>query len=433
VDIKNLMSVLSVAAFIVFILVSTDVRRNYLLYVVYVLPFMDLFITTQDFGGYRVFNFITYIALILLIGKPALFKNPNPIYRFLFILMCFILVISSLKSEFVGESLIFLSEFITIFVYAILLINECHEHPHFKYVILRGIKTSCLLSLVFLACQLVFGLSVTLYKLNPNASSYDALIRYPSYFEDPQKYGQFLAICSFLFLIEDPGKKQRSLINICLFFTVVVALFLTGVRAAFSGLCAGMAIIFLFGGSKYKLLGVAGCLLGAIIVTFYASHFAIFNRGSDVNDTAVVRYAYWADAWRIFLLNPYLGIGIGNYQHYVSLHSQHQYWYYFGTYEYIDHPESGYFKVLVEFGIFGFITHQAFIFAPMVQSIKNLLYRPAESKMLLFLIAAIVSWILAFFTVYSLGDLRIFILVVTLLCIMIAFSPDATQQISYEN
>jgi len=432
-DIKNILSILSVIVFIVFILLGSRVRRNYLLYVVYVFPFMDLFITTQDFGGYKVFHFITYITLILLIGRPSSANNSKPIYRFLFLIMSFILVVGSLKSEFVGESLLELSQFLSIFIYAILLINECQEYPDFKHVILKGIKISCLLSLVFLTFQLTFGLSVTLYKLNPNASAYDALIRYPSYFEDPQKYGQFLAMCSFLFLMEDPDKKQHPLINMGLFFMVIVALFLTGVRAAFLGLCAGMIIVFLFGDSKYKLLGIAGCLLAVIIITFYASNFAIFNRGSGLGDTAATRYAYWADAWRIFLIYPYMGIGIGNYQDYVSLHSQHQYWYYFGTYEYVDHPESGYLKLLVEFGIFGFIIYLAFIFGPIIQSVKNLLHKPAESKMLLFLIAAIVSWLLAFLTVYSFGDLRIFILVTTLLCIMIVFSVDSEKKITYES
>ena len=315
----------------------------------------------------------------------------------------------------------------SVFIYAILLIRECYADPDFKYLIIRGIKLSCILSLIFLVFQLIFGLSVTLYQLNPNTSSYDTLIRYPSFFQDPQKYGQYLAICSFLFLIEDPKNPQKHYQNLFLFFGVIIALFFTGVRAAFTGLVAGMIIIFLFGDKRFKLLGLACVAVVCIVAIFFSSHFALFNRESDVNDTAAVRYAYWAGAYKIFLKFPYLGIGIGNYQSYVSLHSQDQYWLYFGTYEYMDHPESGYFKILVEFGIFSFIIHQALIFVPIYKSAKNLVYRYADSKILLFLIAGVVSWMAAFFTVFSFSDLRVFILVATLLCIMISFSPDSEK------
>ena len=63
-EIKNIISLVSVFGFIIFILLGTDVRRNYLLFVAFVFPFMDLFITPVSQGGYRVFDAVTYIALI---------------------------------------------------------------------------------------------------------------------------------------------------------------------------------------------------------------------------------------------------------------------------------------------------------------------------------------------------------------------------------
>ncbi|MFC4210402.1 O-antigen ligase family protein [Pedobacter lithocola] len=401
---------------------GTDIKKNYLLYTVFLLPFMDLFISTQNWGGYKVFDIISYFTVILLIGKPKNTSNLATLYISISLFLMVVLIVGCLHSEFITKSFVFLSQFITVFIYASILIKQLKEEPNFIYEILKGLKFSCLFSLAFLAMQLIFGLSMALYKLNLNASAYDSIIRYPSYFEDPQKYGQFLAMSSFIFLIENPAKKINSLINPALFVLVIIALFLTGVRAAFSGLCVGMFIIFIFGGKKYKLLGIACVVVVVITAVFFSNHFAIFNRGADVNDTASVRYAYWAGAFKIFLQNPFLGIGIGNYQNYVSLHSQDQYWLFFGTYEYMDHPESGYLKLLVEFGIFGFILLLSLIFLPVINAFRAII-NPifvTEKNILLFISASLICWLVAFVTVYSFSDLRIGIFIVTLVSILIS-------------
>ncbi len=421
-DIKNIISLLSVFSYFIFVLMGTDIKKNYLLYAVFLFPFMDLFITTQDWGGYKVFDIISYFTVILLIGKPKNLVSLRTFYTAVSLLLMVVLIVGGLHSEFIARSFVFLSQFITVFIYASILVRQLHREPTFIYEVLKGLKFSCLFSLAFLAMQLIFGLSVALYKLNLNASAYDSIIRYPSYFEDPQKYGQFLAMSSFIFLIENPAKKINSLINPALFFLVIVALFLTGVRAAFTGLCVGMIIIFIFGERKYKLLGFACSVVVIITAVFFSNHFAIFNRGADVHDTANVRYAYWAGAFKIFLQNPFLGIGIGNYQSYVSLHSQDQFWLFFGTYEYMDHPESGYLKLLVEFGVLGFILLLLLIFLPIIKSFRVIINPISgnEKKTLLFISASLICWLVAFVTVYSFSDLRIGIFVVTLVSILIS-------------
>jgi len=421
-DIKNIISLLSVFSYFIFVLMGTDIKKNYLLYTVFLFPFMDLFITTQDWGGYKVFDIISYFTIILLIGKPKNLISLRTFYTAVSLLLMVVLIIGSLHSEFIARSFVFLSQFITVFIYAGILVRQLHKEPAFIYDILKGLKFSCLFSLAFLTMQLIFGLSVALYKLNLNASAYDSIIRYPSYFEDPQKYGQFLAMSSFIFLIENPAKKINNLISPALFFLVIFALFLTGVRAAFTGLCVGMIILFVFGDKKYKLLGIACTAIVIVTAIFFSNHFAIFNRGADVNDTASVRYAYWAGAFKIFIQNPLLGIGIGNYQNYVSLHAQDQFWLFFGTYEYMDHPESGYLKLLVEFGILGFILLLLLIFLPIINAFRVIInpFFVNEKKILLFVSASLICWLVAFVTVYSFSDLRIGIFVVTLISILIS-------------
>ena len=74
-----------------------------------------------------------------------------------------------------------------------------------------------------------------------------------------------------------------------------------------------------------------------------------------------------------------------------------------------DHPESGYLKLLVEFGLPAFSLLLFMILYTMYQNIN--VYAKTKLIEYLLYIAAIVSWLIGFYTVYSLGDIRIKLLV----------------------
>ena len=433
-DLKNIISLAAFAVFVVYLLMGKDAKRSYLLFVLFAFPIIDLFITPVSMGGFKVFDLITYFALLFIIRPAAAFSKPWTIYSTLILVLFLVLLIGCLLSEFVQYSLITFAQLFSVFIYAWLLFEECHNHPEFCATVIKALKVSCLISLGFLAIQLTVGLSFALYKLNPNASSFDALIRYPSYFQDPQKYGQFLAICSFLFLIEKKKGNKAFLIGAFLFAIVICGIFLSGVRAAFAGLCVGLLIVFAFGEKRYKLMGLACILVGVSAFVLFSEHFALFNRVANVNDSADQRYAYWNGAVAIFSKHPFLGIGLGNYQNYVSIHMQEQYWEYADGIEYVDHPENGYLKLLAEYGIAGFLIMLSFFITPIVRAVKALLQDFQGNKMLLFLIASIVSWMVAFTTMYSFSDLRIFVQVISLLCITLTLSNKAlAKRTTYGN
>jgi O-antigen ligase len=424
-ELKNLISIFTALAFLVFILFGKEVKRNYLLFVLFSFPLVDLFITPVSMGGFKVFDFLTATTLILSIKKPE-GSLISSWYTVSILTLVSILILGCLASEFPVPSFVSLIQMVSVLAYSKILIDECVRDPKFIALTIRALKLSCMLSLVFLALQLIFGLGVTLYELNPNASKYDGLIRYPSFFQDPQKYGQFLAVSSFLFLI-DASNKNTYIKSLAVFVIIIGALFSTGVRAAFSGLCAGLFLVFLFGNVRYRIAGIACLIAGAVIIIFYGDMFAMFNRGSNVNDTAEVRFAYWNAAIDIFKAHPLFGIGIGNYQQYVSYHAQDQVWEYFGTIEYMDHPESGYLKLLVELGFVCFLIILSFLIIPLVKATKAiLLYK--DNKTILLITAAILSWMVAFITVYSFSDVRIFLLVTTLLCLIAASYRESERK-----
>ena len=129
------------------------------------------------------------------------------------------------------------------------------------------------------------------------------------------------------------------------------------------------------------------------------------------------RYAIWVDAFNIFLDNPLVGIGIGNYANYVSIHNPDQFFESPTEIFYFAFPESGYLKLLTEFGAVGFISVFSFVFIPLYKGISTFVKN--NDITIILLIASIVSWMVGFYTVYSLADLRIRLLIMTIIILLI--------------
>ena len=81
-----------------------------------------------------------------------------------------------------------------------------------------------------------------------------------------------------------------------------------------------------------------------------------------------------------------------------------------------DHPESGYIKILDELGGVGFISFFSLYFIPMFISIKTYL----KSKDLNFILinAGIIVWLIGFYSTYSFGDIRMFVFINTIICLL---------------
>lgn len=316
------------------------------------------------------------------------------------------------------ESLSSSMEILSIFLFSKTLITECIEDSKFSSEVISYLQISLLLSLVFVGAQLVFGPEVTIAKSQNINVTGGQNVRYPSYFQDPQKYAQFLAAVSFLFLA--PSNKGLFKLPVGYFFMLaaLTALFLTGGRSATGGWLLGIFILMLFSNPAFRISGLVLAAFILIIFYHYGHHFALFQRNSTLEDAYDFRYAIWLDAWKIFLENKLLGIGIGNYANYVAVHNPDQFWIADNEITFFDHPESGYLKLLTEFGIVGFVVYMTFIIIPVFQSVSVYL----KNKQIKHLIpaAAVLSWLVGFYTVYSLGDIRIYILIATALSLLIS-------------
>ncbi len=337
----------------------------------------------------------------------------------MFFVLTGLLFIGSIKSDFIKNALFNYLKFISIFVYSKILIDECTKDESLIKLIVRSLKIGCISSLVFLITQLIIGTNFTFYSelnLNIYAELGGQALRYPSFFQDPQKYAQYLSMASFLFLINTENKSTPGIINIALFLLVIVAIFMTGSRAAFSGFIMGLLIILLSRKSKIWIIAIFCCLFGYLIMSYFSKYFSLFNRTEDYVTSYELRSEIWKENLQIFFANPLLGIGIGNHHYYILKHSSVGYYLidnemiFYGT-------ENGYLQVLIEFGIFGFLFVLFFILAPIINAFRSYLH--SRNFNIILLIASVISWMIAFTTVTSIEDKRILVVLVTIICLLI--------------
>ena len=110
-----------------------------------------------------------------------------------------------------------------------------------------------------------------------------------------------------------------------------------------------------------------------------------------------------------------------NYAKYVEIYFPDQFWLVAGEKVYFDHPESGYLKFLTELGTLGTLGIFAFIFNAIFKGLKTFLVKVKDFN-IIFLISAILSWMLGFYSVYSFGDHRIMILVATITSVLLVYA-----------
>jgi O-antigen ligase len=385
------------------------------------LPLIDFKITPYEWGSLSLFDGFSYVLLFWRYKDFLSIFKPNKFYFGGFCTLIFLLLLGSLTSSFITNSLFTILSVFPVFIYARLLMVECMHDKQFINKMVTGLQIACLVSIAFLIVQMIVGLDFKLYsELNQNVLDSNG-IRYPSYFHDSQKYAQFLAMLSFLFLINHKNFQRPQMKNILMFLLVVVAMFLTGGRSAFLGLSAGMLFLLLFAGVQYKKYIIVGCLAGGIVIAFFSQSLILFNRNDDLNNSLDFRATIWQEAYGIFKSHPFLGIGIGNYKDYVSRYSQDQYLILENEIVFLDQPENGYLKILTEFGGPAFLVVFILIIGSMVGGLRAYIKKQADGRVLLF-IAPIICWLVSFISLYSITDRRNLIVLVCLTTFLIYLS-----------
>jgi len=242
-------------------------------------------------------------------------------------------------------------------------------------------------------------------------------------------FAQFLSMTSFLFLVKGEEHSRIGLKNLLGFVLVVIVLFFTGGRSGLLGLCAGLLLILFFSQNRFRFL-IIGCgILGYFVVSNFPEYFSMLNRQEGISDAYEVRNAIWKEAYSVFANRPFLGIGIGNYLNHIMKYTQGGYYVIDGEIVYYG-AESGYLKMLSEVGMMGFVIVFSFIIRPLISGIR-MCFKRINTSTITFLIASILSWLIAFISLNTLSDKRTQIVLSTVVCLLIVSIKKAKQVNEY--
>jgi O-antigen ligase len=380
-------------------------------------PFMYF----KPIGDLNVFEVITFLFILFFYKKKESVLRLPIKYKYLFIFLFFILIIGLLLTEqpFISQNILGLIKLFPLFVFAKILTEEIFYAPSFFYEIIYCLKYVLIFSLVFLLIQMVVGIQFSLFVTqNPNIIINNA-VRFPSFMSDPQVFSQLLGSLFFLTLISAKPFFSPTTLNYLLVFCCVLGIFIAGGRAGLMGFIFCFLLIFIYSKWVHKISYLALTLSIFLMVYLINPSFAIFMRSTDLNDTYDFRASIWNTAQQIFQEHFLFGLGINNYSQYVSTHYPDQAWLVDNEWIAFDHPESGYLKFLTEWGLLGFLVFVILLSVPFIQSF--LLFIKKRDMNLLFIICSLICFLIGFYSTYSLGDVRIGILLATTMSIMVVY------------
>lgn len=386
-------------------------------YVLYTYPFIS--ITLLPSIGYPTIFDITTFTFLLFFYRPRSTTGVSlKKYGYLLILFFISLLFGGIGAESISyDTMPDLVQLICVFSFVKIVFDEIVLNPLLFDRIVQLLNTAIFFSILFLICQFIFGPQFSFDKTTNVNILQGNNIRFPSFFQDPQKYAQFLSAGFFVSLIQTKARNSTKSTFYILPITILAALLFSGGRAGLLGLILGVGLIVLLGNSRYRIAIVVAAIAITLVSAQYAEQMSIFNRESTVSDAYEFRFEIWKDAFEIFKSHPFFGIGIGNYAAYVSIHNPDQYWVASNVYTAYDHPESGYLKLLTEYGLIGFVLFFSMILYPVIKGVQYYLKHKDYTSLLL--ISAILSWMVGFTTVYSLSDSRIAVYIAIIITLLI--------------
>jgi len=415
----NLVKILGYIDFAVFwslmLFVKADKNRLFVKYIL--LSF--LFLHVRVIPEFTLFDTTVFIYFFLFYKKKPQTALDINLYAVLLGGYLVAIFFGLLKAE-VGAGLnnyIEIIKIFPVFIFSRILIDECIADREFLEEVVKGCRMILLMALVFLGIQMVLGVDFRLVPtLNPNVVIVDA-IRYPGIFSDPQQFSQFLGVFSYLSIMHVSKEVMMKRRNYLLVVGAIIGILAAGGRAGLLGWMIGFALLLLFSKPKVKIGILAIGLVIGLLALSLQDRLSIFKRSSDLQETYDFRESIWAEAIQISADHPLFGIGLDNYQKYVSIYNPNQVWEMHEVLESFDQPESGYLKILTEVGGIGFLSLMLMMLVPIIKSFFNY-FRQKDLNFIL-LIGAFIAWGVGFYSTYSLNEIRIRFFVALVVSFMI--------------
>jgi len=414
----KILGILNVVLFFLILLFVKKIDRNkfYLKYIILTLPLL-IFSVIPEINS---FIFISTLFFLF-------FYERNDYYIFglrKYLVLVVLLMLSILIGFFVIEirptfsTFLHFLKLIPTFLFTSLLIKETSNDIDFFYKLIHCFRVLLITSFVFLLLQMLVGPNLVLTGVvRPNVLLSNG-VRYPSVLADPQHYSQFVSVLCFISFIK-PNEKKIGLRDLLMVIFCLIAIMSSGGRVGLMGLILGFSLIVFFSKGSYKILFLIAGFVIYMTALQFQDKFAIFKRGTDLDDAYEFRHAIWMEAIEIFKKFPFFGIGLDNYANYVFLHNPNQFWMENNELLPYDVPENGNLKILTELGAIGFLIIYTLILYPMTSAF-NLFLRKKDFN-LLFLFCSILSFTLSFNGTYTLMDQRVLVLILAVISCAISY------------
>lgn len=254
--------------------------------------------------------FMPIILLILILKKRKMNKS-NKIKSILiyeYMLLTFILIsffISIFKFDKVGED-----AFLNIFK---LIISFLYLNVF--YIILKRDKEDFLFMIKIWVYNTVVNSIIGIVAFIVNEVGIETIFMYGNRlkgsFEDPNLYACYLFI-GFGLCIYLKELKKENILSIEI-IVIIIAILLTGSRGALVTLGC-IALILLMKLKRKNKIGIIIIISLLVIIAFKTGFFeTILNRVEFLGDKGDVRFKLWEIGFKLSLLNPFFGVGIGNF------------------------------------------------------------------------------------------------------------------------
>jgi hypothetical protein len=281
--IQKIIAILVFSAFIaVMFLTKKDKNVVFIDFVLIAFPFMGIDLLPSLFS-FRIFDFILLVFLIFFYSKYKIDRNissTQQIIKYLF----FILILSNIFRSIYEEdlSLSFASgsiQLFNLFIFSGIVYDNFTSDANYVKHIQHYFSLMLVFSFIFLFFQFLFGTDFTFSK-SPNINISGGIItRYPSYFQDPQKYGQFLAALCFPVLFAKYSTKI-SIPGLIVFFVSLVALLYTGARAPILGFIVASILLIPSLSNRIKIFFLFFMFAFLFSLFLYQDYLPVFNRAT---------------------------------------------------------------------------------------------------------------------------------------------------------
>ena len=430
-------------AMVMFLLAVTIVllvlkRKEYFVYL-FLLSYPFLTIEIKSISLLEIFSCI----LLIIFFKEIIFyiRNNRDIFRVPFFIIAFSIIYTTLFANYpkpaFEKALILLSLFNIYIILSICFRSRVNRKT--ASVMLFAVLLLCV---AISAIQIVFGISsvkLFLGDYNQNVGLHRYVKRIPSVFQEAQTAGLYFAFMTFLGAgFNAVFFKNKWFVKIFLVASLF-ALLTTGTRIAILSLLCGF-IFFQCITMSFKKMFVFLLLTVSLLIagsTIYNHVIPYQTKGRfeshALGKSFLFRYKLWAESFPIITHNPF-GVGMGGENIYDAGFAQGVHFLYGfksdPNLRGFTHFENTYLDILYSLGIVGFVGILMFFikFFTAGFSCNRLITDPVEKKWPLYLLSAMIIWMISVFTSPQLFDPHPMMLFIFLLAMMNSLRYDCYQK-----